>query len=44
MERMTEKNETYDFDELTKKMEEECGIYTEKTHCRYILKSKEMKL
>ncbi|HID20179.1 MAG TPA: hypothetical protein EYP28_04500 [Methanophagales archaeon] len=33
---MTEKNETSDFDELTKKMEEEIleeerGIYTEKT-------------
>ncbi|MEA2053066.1 MAG: iron-sulfur cluster assembly scaffold protein [Euryarchaeota archaeon] len=36
MEKITEKNETSDFDELTKKMEEEIleeerGIYTEKT-------------
>jgi len=36
MEKISEKNETYDFDELTKKIEEEIleeerGIYTEKT-------------
>ena len=36
MEKISEKNETYDFDELTKEMEEEIleeerGIYTEKT-------------
>ena len=36
MEKIAEKNETYDFDELTKKIEEEIleeerGIYTEKT-------------
>ena len=36
MEKISEKNKTYDFDELTKKiekeiLEEERGIYTEKT-------------